>query len=771
MPCSAAIAGDLPAARVCIATNNITGMTRNGVGTAHASLAIYLAAVGHDVTIAFTGDRKDASVAAAFRAHFEALKVKVEFVGEAQYTGRGRVPDVERSMELYHWLRARDGAYDVVHFTECQAHGYYSLLAKQAGLAFEKTTFVVTPHGSLRWCFQGARQPVFWNSELILDVAESECLRLADVVIGPSRYMLGWVLEQGWKLPTRVFVQQYLLPVQPLSLAGLAESARLPHPKESIATRELVFFGRLEIRKGLLDFLDAVDALQGRLPETIQISFLGEPGLPIDGLEAVEFVRRRTAHWRQRVQILDDFGHAKAIAYIREAGRLPVMASTMDNLPNTILECLELGLPFLASRAGGIPEMIHPEDLASCTFEAQNPEMLAQRLIEACVERAEPLFPRFAITPEENAQTIDHWHRRIAQAPVGFPQRFFAAPNETTAQSTSLSVIYVGIDETRNDVILALQKLAALPGLRQILAVVTPEQACESPKIALVQYVVCDELPLAGTVLKALRLCQSSHVLLLESAVQLLPEAPATVLSCLSRLRPQLLTFPVHSETFLEMRHSKPRLPRGVLPVHVSPELAAADNFFGRCPVLEKSCFEEILKVLGRCNDFRNLLRGIFRRAADCAIEHLVLPDALAELLPTKLSKEPRYGWLADVGPFEGMENFGAHSYRVQLFRALWAVFLRSEERIQKLHERRTADTIRAAERLEKMASELEKSLQPLGKLRSILGFVIGLKRPIRASARTLRHQIDKLKSDAAKERTRAQQLEEKAKSEDPNAF
>ena len=68
-----------------------------------------------------------------------------------------------------------------------------------------------------------------------------------------------------------------------------------------------------------------------------------------------------------------------AIDYLRGSGRLAVISSLADNYPNTVLECVGAGVPLLASKVGGIPEIIDPSDLENVCFEPQS-DVLAERL-------------------------------------------------------------------------------------------------------------------------------------------------------------------------------------------------------------------------------------------------------------------------------------------------------------------------------------------------------------------------------------------------------
>jgi len=56
------------------------------------------------------------------------------------------------------------------------------------------------------------------------------------------------------------------------------------------------------------------------------------------------------------------------------------MPSIADNSPNTVYECLERGLPFIASNVGGIPELISSKDRVRVLFEP-TPAGIAAALI------------------------------------------------------------------------------------------------------------------------------------------------------------------------------------------------------------------------------------------------------------------------------------------------------------------------------------------------------------------------------------------------------
>ena len=97
----------------------------------------------------------------------------------------------------------------MVHFPECQGHGYYALLARRLGLGFPGTTFVVGGHSPTRWVYEANRWVVDTAHRLVDDFLERRSVELADVVVSPSAYLLAWMERRGWKLPERRFVQHY----------------------------------------------------------------------------------------------------------------------------------------------------------------------------------------------------------------------------------------------------------------------------------------------------------------------------------------------------------------------------------------------------------------------------------------------------------------------------------------------------------------------------------------------------------------------------------
>jgi glycosyltransferase involved in cell wall biosynthesis len=392
-------------ARVCIATYEILGPSQSGgIGTAYYSLATTLAAAKHQVTILYLwAARSDDIEMRYWESHFRALGIA--FVPLPKSPGAAAVPNcMLTACEAHTWLRKRQ--FDIIHFPELHGHGYYCALAKHQGLDFERTVLCIGTHSPISWIREQNKEVPYSPEELEMDFMERQSVALADVVVSPSQYMLGWMQRRGWLLPAACYVQQNIAPPESSTVAN---SVRRRGEVQRAA--ELVFFGRLEARKGIGLFCDALDLIKGADLPAFSVTFLGKNGR-IAGRDAVSYIRARSEHWRFPYRILTDHGREAALQFLSEnAGRIAIIPSFEDNLPNTVIECLAASIPFLAGGSGGIPELIAHGDVERVTF-LPDPVQLADciaRSIRVGVPIARP-----AIDPDENRQQWINWHAALA---------------------------------------------------------------------------------------------------------------------------------------------------------------------------------------------------------------------------------------------------------------------------------------------------------------------------------------------------------------------
>jgi glycosyltransferase involved in cell wall biosynthesis len=312
--------------------------------------------------------------------------------------------------------------FDVVHVNDCTGDASLALAAKALGTAYRDALFVLALHSPSQWVLE--LNEVLPTSLLLTayNYAERLSVRCADVVWSPSRYMLGWARDHGFELPRQTFVQQYSLP----GAEGLAE---VEHDGRRAVPREIVFFGRLEERKGLRMFCNALQLMAGEIAARgVSVTFLGKVQF-CGGVPADEYIARRAADWPFAVRLKTDLDQPEALSYLRGRNRLAVMPSPQDNSPCTVYEALCWGIPFLAARAGGIPELVAEEDADEVLFDPSS-DALGAALARVLEQGARVARPAVAQAETRRALVALHerWEQlRPAPAPAAPQPRRWAA--------------------------------------------------------------------------------------------------------------------------------------------------------------------------------------------------------------------------------------------------------------------------------------------------------------------------------------------------------
>ena len=410
--------------RVCIATPDILGSVKNeGIGNAYHHLARLLAEWGHEVVIAYVnGNASSVEPMEEARAFYVELGVAFEPIvprpANKAMLGQVSAP----TWTLYDWLRAQERPFDIVHVSEWHGLGYGPLLAKSFGLTCGATHFVVHCHGPTLWNVEGNRQLLSKEYELGWVFMERRSVELADTVICGSAHLLGWMRDAGYAIPTRSFVWPNVF-LAPDESTAVERAAR-----DGAMLEEVVFFGRLEPRKGLVLFVDAIDRLvrRGRAPACA--TFLGGSAERFDG---PEFIRESTRNWPVKFRMITDFDAEEAVAHLSQPGRLAVIPSLLENCSMAVMECLQAGIPFVAAATGGTPELVAPEDRTRALV-APDHIALGERIAELAGAPLHAVRPRWSF--ERSFDVWSRWHARTAPfeaSAARFVQRAHLAGAET----------------------------------------------------------------------------------------------------------------------------------------------------------------------------------------------------------------------------------------------------------------------------------------------------------------------------------------------------
>lgn len=407
----------LPKHRVCVVSPEVIGPRRNsGIGTHTSHLLRMLAAQPDvEVTLLLTAEihvETEGGWEKWFReemnvrfVHLESQPHLYSWVGWFNYWF------TLRSQQVYNFLRRE--AFDIVHFQDLNGDGFVSHQARHCGLAFEKTVFTVTVNGPARWAREGMKQfPEDEIYESLLNFVEGYPTTHCDLLIGPSKYALRYVDEEtDWRLAPNRRVCPYMLDLGAMDNLSTSEGQR-------DGTSQIVFFGRLETRKGIHLFLSALELLHLRdLPESFprKVTFVGNHApTPLGPSEEAipRFFAEKLPGWEYTIH--SEWGQPECIEFFRNhPDVLVVLPSIVETLGYTAIECLGLGINVIGADTGAFGEVFADSERL---FE-NNPRAIAAKMLEAVEGRLPP--PRSHYDPAKAQEAWEAVHHHCVELATG----------------------------------------------------------------------------------------------------------------------------------------------------------------------------------------------------------------------------------------------------------------------------------------------------------------------------------------------------------------
>jgi glycosyltransferase involved in cell wall biosynthesis len=416
-----------PKPSILVVTSELVGPFKNGgIGTATTGLVETLAGLGHKVTVLYTGAIWHIEIdMAPWIRSWAAIGVDLVALTLADMARlAGPVCDQGLGSAWLVWDFIRTHEFDIIHFNDTLGEGYLALAYRHLGAGLDRPRLLLGLHSPTRWIARLNRQTVDNVVYAAFDWMERVSVAAADLLWCPSDYLLEWIKAEGWVLPTEVVRQQYVMPTPRLfdpDPAKFAAADTIPPLRRIERVTEIVFFGRLEERKGLRGFCAAIDRMQDRLATAgVTVSFLGKP-VKLGDESSADWIRRRAARWKCPWTLQTGFGQREALAYLGSRDCVAVMASPWDNSPCTVYEAMQHGIPFLASATGGIPELVERADHARGLFPDTSDGLVAA-LDNVLDHGAAALRP--AVPAAENRRRWADLHVMPAARPVTDPAPF-----------------------------------------------------------------------------------------------------------------------------------------------------------------------------------------------------------------------------------------------------------------------------------------------------------------------------------------------------------
>ena len=189
---------------------------------------------------------------------------------------------------------------------------------------------------------------------------------------------------------------------------GISEPEFVPVPTQSDSV-DFLYIGMLRDLKGPDVFIRAVQQTERLIGRPLHALVVG------DGPDRDKYYHQiQTAGLGARIGMLPPMPAREAF----KTAQIVVVPSRAESMPYIVLEALAAGKTLIASRVGGIPEVLGPENPA--LVEPGNPDRLAAVMVEALRD------------PD--------WHRRNMPEPGAFKDRF-----STATMAREVMTVYRGL--------------------------------------------------------------------------------------------------------------------------------------------------------------------------------------------------------------------------------------------------------------------------------------------------------------------------------------
>jgi glycosyltransferase involved in cell wall biosynthesis len=412
--------------RITVVASELLGRPgTGGAATADSLLATALGRHGHRVELLIAPGREIGPLSPEWERIYEDAGVRVRFLEPRSAT---RPSYLAPPMEVFHALSADPP--DLVVADDWRGLAYAAQRARQLGLGLSETAFVVLCHGPARVLAEFAQKVPDTLARFGEEVAERASIALADAVVSPSAWLLSWMGDHGWPVPASARVVQNLSHSAALGTSPARASA-------GSAVRRLAFFGQLREGKGVRIFLASLGALEPDLLRATEVVFLGRETPRWTAERIRSQLDSGAASRPASIRIETALDRAAALDQLRVPGTLAVMPSLLDNSPYTVAECIEHGIPFVAARTGGIPELVADADRERVLFEPTTHALTAT--LRHALTSSEGIAP--ARAAREAEESLDAWLELV--------ESVAPAEHSRVAAATRVGVVATGEESAR----------------------------------------------------------------------------------------------------------------------------------------------------------------------------------------------------------------------------------------------------------------------------------------------------------------------------------
>ena len=236
---------------------------------------------------------------------------------------------------------AANGKFDLVQACEWDAEALVYSLRPAAPLV----TRLATPHYLVQSA-NGAEWPKRLRSALTSRMERTQARR-SRRVISPT-HTLAKAVAQRWGIDLES------IDIVPTGIDP-PQVSTAPLPSFLAEPPYILYFGRLEVRKGVDTLIDALPAVLSAHPD-VHCVFIGED-LTLKGVPFAQYAQQRCGAEWPRIHFLPRMPHSELFGIVANAA-LVAIPSRWENLANTCLESMILGRAIIATSGSGFNEVL-----------------------------------------------------------------------------------------------------------------------------------------------------------------------------------------------------------------------------------------------------------------------------------------------------------------------------------------------------------------------------------------------------------------------------
>ena len=328
--------------KICIVTTEYPSASLSGgIGT-YAHTLGQLLKEDNEVTVLIVSEHVNTKPL----KHVKGIQfVTINQLNHRDFSG-GVAINYKVSLSIFDWLTIQN--FDHINFPDWLGLGFASVQAKFTGIAFTKTILSVTLHGMSSWTHftDSSVRPPLSDNQIKIDYMESYAIQNADIVISPTNYMKNWISEK--KIVTKREVIVLTNPIISGSTKEITKTVK--------SAKKIIFMGRIEKRKGIELFLEALSDLQHT--GEVELIIIGRS---LSGYSPIDEAKLQEKFLK--FSLYENLTTEQALEICNEDNCLIVIPSLIENCPYVVQELISQNSRILATKVGGIPELLNSENL------------------------------------------------------------------------------------------------------------------------------------------------------------------------------------------------------------------------------------------------------------------------------------------------------------------------------------------------------------------------------------------------------------------------